>query len=126
MRERRRRSRVRADSALHRSKARQSGPITERKKELTLASEFYELLDEMDGLFMTHLSSLPAKIGGRDPAMRRKVEPASTTCGPLSNEAAKRANERGEPPEPLRFAQRNIFKSAPALPNPLIGRIDFS
>ena len=55
--------------------------IAERKKELMMASECYGLLDEVHGLFMTHLSSLPAKIGGRDLAMRRKVEKAIYDSG---------------------------------------------
>ena len=78
-----------------------SNQIAERKKELMMASECYELLDEVHGLFMTHLSALPAKIGGRDLAMRRRVEKAIFDMRvELSNEAAKRANERGEPDEP--------------------------
>ena len=97
--------------------------IAERKKELMMASECYGLLDEVHGLFMTHLSSLPAKIGGRDLAMRRKVEAAIYDMRvELSNEAAKRAKRTGRAAQSrLRFAQRNIFKSAPAMPNPLIG-----
>ena len=75
--------------------------IGERKKELMMASECYGLLDEVHGLFMTHLSALPAKIGGRDLAMRRTVEKAIYDMRvELSNEATKRANERGEPDEP--------------------------
>ena len=66
-----------------------------------MASECYGLLDEVHGLFMTHLSALPAKIGGRDLAMRRTVEKAIYDMRvELSNEATKRANERGEPDEP--------------------------
>ena len=75
--------------------------IMERKKELMLASECYEMIDEIHGLFMTALSSLPAKIGGRDLGERRKVEKAIYDMRvELSNEATKRANERGEPDLP--------------------------
>ena len=75
--------------------------IAERKKELMMASECYGMLDEVHGLFMTHLSGLSAKIGGRDLSLRRKVEAAIYDMRvELSNEAAKRANERGEPDEP--------------------------
>ena len=74
--------------------------IAERKKELMMASECYGMLDEVHGLFMTHLSSLPAKIGGRDLAMRRTVEKAIFDMRTeLANEAAKRSRERGEPDE---------------------------
>ena len=103
LRELRRRSpKSEADAELQRSKSEMLQiRIAERKKELMMASECYGLLDEVHGLFMTHLSSLPAKIGGRDLAMRRKVEAAIYDMRvELSNEAAKRANERGEPPEP--------------------------
>jgi hypothetical protein len=103
LREARKRSpKSEADSAFTQAKAELLQlRIGERKKELMMASECYGLLDEVHGLFMTHLSALPAKIGGRDLAMRRKVEAAIYDMRvELSNEAAKRANERGEPDEP--------------------------
>jgi hypothetical protein len=87
--------------------------IAERKKELMLASECYETLDEMHGLFMTALSSLPAKIGGRDLGERRKVERAIYDMRvELSAAATAKADERGEPPlnenvTPRRDAGRN-------------------
>jgi hypothetical protein len=77
--------------------------IGERKKELMLASECYALQDEMFGLFMTHLSALPAKIGGRDMTERRKVEKAIFDMRTeLANEAEKRAKLAGEPDLPTK------------------------
>ena len=103
LREARKRSpKSEADSAFTQAKAELLQiRIAERKKELMMASECYEMLDEVHGLFMTHLSALPAKIGGRDLAMRRTVEKAIYDMRvELSEAAAKRANERGEPDEP--------------------------
>jgi hypothetical protein len=115
LREARKRSpKSEADSAFTQAKAELLQiRVAERKKELMLASECYELQDEMFGLFMTALSGLPAKIGGRDLGERRKVERAIYDMRvELSNEATKRANERGEPPldevtTPRRDAGRN-------------------
>jgi hypothetical protein len=100
--ERKRSPKSEADSAFTQAKAELLQiRVAERKKELMLASECYELQDELFGLFMTALSSLPAKIGGRDLAERRKVEKAIYDMRvELSSEATKRANERGEPPLP--------------------------
>jgi hypothetical protein len=100
--ERKRSPKSEADSAFTQAKAELLQiRVAERKKELMMASECYGLLDEVHGLFMTALSALPAKIGGRDLAMRRKVEAAIYDMRvELANEAAKRANERGEPDEP--------------------------
>ena len=103
LREARKRSpKSEADSAFTQTKAELlQSEFAERKKELMMASECYGLLDEVHGLFMTHLSALPAKIGGRDLAMRRKVEAAIYDMRvELANEAIKRANKRGEPDEP--------------------------
>jgi hypothetical protein len=100
--ERKRSPKSEADSAFTQAKAELLQiKIGERKKELMMASECYGMLDEVHGLFMTHLSGLAAKIGGRDLSLRRKVEAAIYDMRvELSNEAAKRANERGEPDEP--------------------------
>ena len=102
--ERKRNPKSEADSAFTQAKAELIQlRIGERKKELMMASKCYEMLDEIHGLFMTYLSSLPAKIGGRDLAMRRKVEAAIYDMRvELSNEATKRANERGEPDPPTK------------------------
>ena len=72
------------------------------RKQLMLDDQnVYEMIDEIHGLFMTALSSLPAKIGGRDLGERRKVEKAIYDMRvELSAAALARANERGEPPEP--------------------------
>ena len=77
--------------------------IMKEKRELMLTAECDAMVDEIHGLFMTHLSSLPAKIGGRDLAERRKVEKAIFDMRTeLANEADKRAKERGEPPLPAK------------------------
>jgi hypothetical protein len=98
--ERRRSPRSEADVEFQRAKAELIQiRIAERKKELMLASEYYETIDEIHGLFMTALSGLPAKIGGRDLARRREVERAIYDMRvELSAAATKLANERGEPP----------------------------
>jgi hypothetical protein len=100
--ERKRSPKSEADSAFTQAKAELIQiRIMERKKELMLTSECYEMIGEIHGLFMTHLSALPAKIGGRDLSMRRTVEKAIYDMRvELSEAAAKRANERGEPDEP--------------------------
>jgi hypothetical protein len=103
LREARKRSpKSEADSAFTQAKAELLQiRIAERKKELMLASECYEMQDEMFGLFMTALSSLPAKIGGRDLARRREVERAIYDMRvELSAAATAKANERGEPDLP--------------------------
>jgi hypothetical protein len=103
LREARKRSpKSEADSAFTQAKAELIQiRIMERKKELMLASECYEMIDEIHGLFMTALSSLPAKIGGRDLGERRKVEKAIYDMRvELSAAALARANERGEPDPP--------------------------
>jgi hypothetical protein len=100
--ERKRNPKSDADSAFTQAKAELIQiRIMERKKELMLSSECYEMLDEVHGLFMTHLSALPAKIAGRDLAQRRAIEKAIYDMRvELSEAATKRANERGEPDEP--------------------------
>jgi hypothetical protein len=48
--------------------------IAEREKVLMRADEHFGLVDEMAGLFRTGLSSLPARIAGRDLVERRRIE----------------------------------------------------
>jgi hypothetical protein len=73
--------------------------IAEKKRQLIMASEAYEMIDEMHGMFMAALSGLPARIAGRDLSMRRVVEKAVFDMRTdLANAATKLANERGEPP----------------------------
>ena len=103
LREARKRSpKSEADSAFTQAKAELLQiRIAEKKRQLMLTSEVDEMIDEIHGLFMTALSSLPAKIGGRDLGERRKVEKAIYDMRvELSAAALARANERGEPPEP--------------------------
>jgi hypothetical protein len=73
--------------------------IAEKKRQLIMADEAYEMIDEMHGMFMTALSGLPARIAGRDLSMRRLIEKAIFDMRTdLANAATKIANERGEPP----------------------------
>jgi hypothetical protein len=75
--------------------------IAERRRELMTVADHNRIIDDLAGLLLTRLNSLPAQLAGFDLAARRKAESVilafrrefATACNKL-------ADERGEPAEP--------------------------
>ena len=55
-------------------------------------------MDEVVGLFISRLSGFAARCGGRDLAARRAIDQAVYDLRLEISEAAKLADQRGEPP----------------------------
>ena len=73
--------------------------IAEKQGSLIPLDEAVAHLDEVVGLFLTHLSGLAARCGGRDLAVRRSIDGAVyETRVAISEAATKLADQRGEPP----------------------------
>jgi hypothetical protein len=71
--------------------------ILERKKALVPAEEAYARMDQLVGMFLTGLSRLGARIGGRDLAARRVIGQAVFDLRREISEAATKLAEAGEP-----------------------------
>jgi hypothetical protein len=56
-------------------------------------------MEQLIGLFLTGLSGLSARCGGRDLAVRRAIDKAVfEMCVEISEASTKLADQRGEPP----------------------------
>ena len=57
-------------------------------------------MEKLIGMFLTGLSSMPARCGGRDLAVRRSIDKAIFDLRTeLAEACTKLADQRGEPPE---------------------------
>jgi hypothetical protein len=73
--------------------------IAEKKRELIPQEEACGQMEQLIGLFLTGLSGLSARCGGRDLAARRAIDKAVFDLRvELSETCTKLADERGEPP----------------------------
>jgi hypothetical protein len=73
--------------------------IAEKKRELIPRKEAAGDMEELVGLFLTGLSGLSARCGGRDLAARRAIDKAMYDLRvEISEACTKLADERGEPP----------------------------
>ena len=73
--------------------------LAERKRELIPREEAASDMEQLIGLFLTGLSGLSARCGGRDLAARRVIDKAVYDLRlELSQAATKLADQRGEPP----------------------------
>ena len=99
-RERRQSPRGEADADFQRAKSELIRfRIAEKKRELIPREEAAADMEELIGLFLTGLSGLPARCGGRDLAVRRAIDKAVYDLrAELAEACAKIADERGEPP----------------------------
>jgi phage terminase Nu1 subunit (DNA packaging protein) len=100
--ERRGSARSQADVALAQAKARMLNlRIAEREREVISMDEAIETVEEIVGLTLTVLGGAPAKYGGHDLPLRRKLEAMVFEIRKaISKAASKMADERGEPMEP--------------------------
>jgi hypothetical protein len=74
--------------------------VAKERRELMPTADHNAFVDELAGMLLTRLSSLPARVAGVDLAMRRKVEAAVLEWRREFAEACnKLADARGEPPE---------------------------
>ena len=98
-RERQRSSRAAADAEHAKAKtALLQIRIEEKQRTLVRRDEHEAMIDQMAGLVLTHLSSWPARVAGRDLALRRKADAVLREIRTEIAEAAtKLADERGEP-----------------------------
>ena len=99
-RERRQSPRGEADADFQRAKAELIRiRIAEKKRELIPREEAAGDMEELIGLFLTGLSGLPARCGGRDLTVRRAIDKAVFDLRlELSETCTRLADERGEPP----------------------------
>jgi hypothetical protein len=100
-RERRQSPRSEADAAFQRAKAELIRiRIAEKQRQLMPVNEHNQMVDEIAGLVLSHLSSFAARCGGRDLAARREIDRAVHDLRvEISLAATKIADERGETPE---------------------------
>jgi hypothetical protein len=100
-RERRQSPRGEADADFQRAKAELIRlRIAEKKRDLIPREQAAGDMEEMIGLFLTGLSSMPARCGGRDLVVRRAIDKAVYDLrAELAEACIKLADERGEPPE---------------------------
>jgi hypothetical protein len=74
--------------------------IREREGKLIELDEAIEVTDRIIGVVLTHLGGMPARIGGHDLPLRRRVEEIVFQIRTeIANEAHRLADLRGEPPE---------------------------
>jgi hypothetical protein len=74
--------------------------IAEKKRDLIPLEEAIGHMDEVVGLFLTRLSGLSARCGGRDLAVRRAIDQAVYELRrEISEACSKLADQRGEPLE---------------------------
>jgi hypothetical protein len=99
-RERRQSPRSEADADFQRAKSELIRiRIAEKKRELIPREEAASDMEELIGLFLTGLSGLPARCGGRDLAVRRAIDKAVYDLRvEIAEACTKKADERGEPP----------------------------
>jgi hypothetical protein len=99
-RERRQSPRGEADADFQRAKSELIRlRIAEKQRSLIPLDEAVGHLDEVVGLFLSHLSGLAARCGSRDLAVRREIDKAVFEMRVKISEAAtKLADQRGEPP----------------------------
>jgi hypothetical protein len=72
--------------------------LMEKKRELVRRDDVNELLDEMCGVVLTHLSGMAARCS-RDPVVRRAIDAVvHQVRTEMSQAATAMADERGEPP----------------------------
>jgi hypothetical protein len=74
-RERQRSPRGEADADFQRAKAELIRlRIQEKQRDLMPVSEFMDMVDQICGIFLTHLGSMPARCSDRDLPLRRRLE----------------------------------------------------
>lgn len=74
--------------------------LMEKKRDLIPREEATSDMEELIGLLLTGLSSMPVRCGGRDLAVRRSIDKAVYDLRvELAEACSKLANERGEPPQ---------------------------
>jgi hypothetical protein len=72
--------------------------IAEKKRELIPQEEAFGQMEELVGLFLTGLSGLSARCGGRDLAARRAIDKAVHDLRvEIAEACTKQADQRGEP-----------------------------
>jgi hypothetical protein len=73
--------------------------LMEKKRELVRQEDVDELIDQIAGTVLTHLSGWPARIAGQDLGLRRRAEAVLRELRvEISEAATKLADENGEPP----------------------------
>jgi hypothetical protein len=76
--------------------------LLERKRRLVEVDEVNEMIDQMVGMFLTGLSSFPARCGGRDLAVRREIDRAIFDLRTeISKAASEMADKCAAPTEPV-------------------------
>ena len=71
----------------------------EKRRELVRQDEVDALIDDMMGVVLTGLSSMPARCAPRgDLVMRRKLEAIVFEVSEMADIAQRKADECGEPP----------------------------
>ena len=74
--------------------------IAEKQRTTIPLDEAIAVTDQIMGIVLTHMGSMPARIAGRDLAARRKIEEIIFQVRTeISEAASKLADERGEPRE---------------------------
>jgi hypothetical protein len=98
-RERRQSPRSEADADFQRAKAELIRiRIAEKQRHLIPREEAADDMEQLIGLFLTGLSGLPARCGGRDLGVRRAIDKAVFDLRvELAETCTRLANERGEP-----------------------------
>jgi hypothetical protein len=98
-RERRQSPRGEADADLQRAKSELIRPrIAEKQRHLIPVDEATSNMEQLVGLFLTGLSGLPARCGGRDLAVRRAIDKAVYDLRvEIAEACTKQADQRGEP-----------------------------
>jgi hypothetical protein len=99
-RERKQSPRSEADAEFQRAKSELIRiRIAEKQKTLIPLEEAVGHMDEVVGLFLTHLSGFAARCGGRDLVVRRAIDQAVHDLRvEISEAASKLADKYGEPP----------------------------
>jgi hypothetical protein len=99
-RERRQSPRSEADADFQRAKSELIRlRIAEKQRQLIPAEQAAADMEELIGLFLTGLSSMPARCGGRDLTVRRAIDKAVYDLRvEIATACARKADERGEPP----------------------------
>jgi hypothetical protein len=73
--------------------------LAAKRRELVRQSDVDELLEQIAGVTLTHLSGMAARIAGPDLQLRRRIDQVvHETRVAIAQAASKMADERGEPP----------------------------
>jgi hypothetical protein len=73
--------------------------VMEKRRELVQLDEVNAMIDALVGLILTQMSGMPARIGGHDLQLRRRVDQVVyETRVAMSQAATKMADEAGEAP----------------------------